>query len=121
MFVGRWVVQEVGVALDASDRARLRGIESGLTQDDPVLVKKFRSWRPPSGPRPLLPGWSVAPRWMLLVFLVAACTWIVSPVLGALVIVVCGIGRLRARSARADAQRGTEQVGRVLRWPDTRG
>lgn len=88
------------MALDAEDRARLQGIESGLTQDDPVLVQQFRAWRPSSGGRPLLPGWSVVPLWALLVFLVAFCTWLVSPVFGVLVVVVGGASVLRARRVR---------------------
>jgi hypothetical protein len=104
------------VALDAGDRARLRGIESGLIQDDPVLVQQFRTWRPVSGPRPLLPGWSVVPGWALLVFVVASCTWTVSPVLGALVVLVGGIARLYARGARKAAAppRRDPGGGRVL-------
>ena len=88
------------MALDAGDRARLERIESGLTHDDPALVQQFRSWRPSSGQRPLLPGWSVVPGWAGLVFLVAFCTWMVSPVLGVLLVVVGAVARLWARSAR---------------------
>jgi hypothetical protein len=111
------------VALDAGDRARLQGIESGLLKDDPALVQRFRTWGLSSGPRPLLPGWSVVPGWALLVFLVASCTWAVSPVLGVLVVAVGGILWLRARAvskASAPRRRGAGG-GRVFRWPDHRG
>jgi hypothetical protein len=119
----RVCVEEVGaVALDAGDRARLREIESRLIHDDPGLARKFWSWRPSSGPRPLLPGWSVVPPWALLVFLVAACTWMVSPVLGALVVVAGGIGRIATRARRtAPPHSGDSGGGRVVRGPDHRG
>jgi hypothetical protein len=111
------------VALDAGDRARLQGIESGLIQDDPMLVRRFRTWRPSSGPRPLLPGWCVVPGWALLVFLVASCTWAVSPVLGVLVVAVGAIVRLRARvaSKAAAPRRRDPGDGRAFRWRDHRG
>jgi hypothetical protein len=109
------------VALDAGDRARLQGIESGLIRDDPGLAKKFWSWTPSSGPRPLLPGWSVVPPWALLVFLVAICTWMVSPMLGVLV-VIAGVGRMATLRARPTAapRPGDGGGGRVFRRPDQR-
>ena len=91
------------MALDAEDLARLQRIESGLTNDDPALVRQFRSWRPSSGERPLLPGWSVVPRWVLLVFLVAFFGWVLSPGFGLLVAVIGGGSRLLARAARRPA------------------
>lgn len=93
------------MALDAGDRARLREIESGLIRDDPGLAKKFWTWRPSAGgPQPFLPGWSVVPPWALLVFVVAICTWMVSPMLGVLV-VLAGIGRMLTLKARPAAPR----------------
>ena len=110
------------MALDAEDRARLQRIESGLTNDDPALVRQFRSWRPSSGERPLSPGWSVVPRWVLLVFLVAFCGWVLSPGIGVLVALVAGARLLLVRAARRPAApRGGPGGGRVLGWPGTRG
>ena len=92
--------------LDPGDRARLQRIESGLMADDPALVQQFRSWSPWSGRGPLPTGWSAVPLWALCVFLVAFCTWAVSPVLGVLVAAIGGIvwawvhGARRARAAR---------------------
>lgn len=109
------------MALDAGDRARLQRIESGLTRDDPGLAQQFRSWRPPSGGRPLVPGWSVAPEWMLLVFVVATCTWAVSPVLGVLVALVAGVGRLLSRAGRrAGTPKRPTGGGRMFGWLDHR-
>lgn len=123
MDTSKSAVQEVGgVALDAGDRARLQRIESGLKRDDPGLAQQFRSWRPSSGGGPLLPGWSAAPEWMLIVFVVASCTWAVSPVLGVLVAVVAGVGRLLARAGRrAGTPKPPARGGRVFGWPDARG
>lgn len=101
------------MALDAEDRARLRRIESGLNRDDPGLVQQFRAWRPSSGRRPLLPGWSPVPGWALLAFLVAAFSWIVTPGLGVLVITVVGIGVAYRRAAhRIDAPHDRGPGGR---------
>jgi Protein of unknown function (DUF3040) len=111
------------MALDAEDLARLRRIESGLTRADPSLAQQFQAWQPSSDGRALLPGWSAIPPWVLFVFIVAFCTWMVSPVLGVLVVVAGGIARQWARGARPAAapRRRDPGGGRVFRWPDHRG
>jgi Protein of unknown function (DUF3040) len=75
------------VALDAEDQARLSRIESDLASADPALATRLRSWRPSAQQRATPPGWSVAPGWMLAVFLVGFTGWVLSPVVGALVVV----------------------------------
>ena len=77
------------MALDAQDQARLQRIESALVSADPALARRFRSWQPSSRQRPLLPGWSSVPSWAAAVFVVAFAGWVLSPVLG--VVVVIGI------------------------------
>lgn len=76
------------MSLDARDRARLRRIEAELEATDRVLARQFRRWRPSSGPAPAGPGWSVAPRWMLVVFLVGFTSWIAGPAVGVAVTVL---------------------------------
>lgn len=93
------------MALDAGDRARLQGIESRLADDDPALARRFRSWRPSADERPLLPGWSVVPRWALLVLLLAFGAWTVSPMLAVLVVVIGGARPAIARWVRARRSR----------------
>jgi len=82
------------VALDPGERARLTRIETELTDADPTLAERFRRWEPATGPE-LRPDWSVAPTWMMLVFLVAFASWVVAPAVGALVAVVSGCWALR--------------------------
>jgi len=109
------------MALDAEDLARLRRIESGLSRDDPALAQQFQAWEPSSGGRALLPGWSAVPTWVLFVFVVAFCTWMVSPVLGVLVVVLGGAGWLLARGKRrADSPGHAPGGGRVSEAPDRR-
>lgn len=82
------------MALGSRDRARLRQIENGLADTDPVLAETFRQW-PGSGAGVGTPqGWSVAPVWMLVIFLVGAVTWVLSPVLGVMVALIGAISLL---------------------------
>jgi hypothetical protein len=95
------------VALDAGDRDRLRRIEAKLAEADPALVGLFQRWRPASGPRPIWPGWSVLPGWMLMVFVVGFVTWVAGPALGGAVAAIscswAGLRRTRHLRVRDDA------------------
>ena len=101
------------MALNAEDQARLQRIESSLACTDPALARRFRSWRPPSGQRPTLPGWSAVPGWAMAVFLVGFTWWVLSPVVGVLVVIgfaafwVHQRAAARARPARRNGTRGT--------------
>ena len=87
------------MALDGVDRERLVRIENELAADDPRFAARLRRWEPTSP----VPGWSVAPSWVLLVFVVAFVTWVVASALGVALVVVGAslwLGRrLRARAA----------------------
>jgi hypothetical protein len=94
------------VDLGSGDDARLGSIEARLTETDPELAARFRQWTPDRrGPLPL--GWSAVPAPLFAVFLVGFCTWVVSPALGALVVVVavvCGVRAVVGRAHRRAAQ-----------------
>ena len=93
------------MSVGAGDGSRLRRIEDELLRDDPSFVARFRSWGPADGPG-VLPGWSVLPRWIAVIFLVGLTTWLLSPVLGTVVAAVGGLWWLRKRAAaRAGAVR----------------
>jgi hypothetical protein len=94
------------VALDPGERDRLTRIETELTDADPTLAERFRRWEPSTGPE-LRPGWSAAPTWMILVFLVAFASWVVAPAIGVVVAVVAGCWALR-RTCRSRRRRGSE-------------
>ena len=96
------------MSLDAQDGARLRRIEFGLTRDDPSFVARIRSWRPEPG---VPPGWTTVPRWAALAFLVGLSTWMLTPVLGTIVLVLAGLGWLWQRAATR-ACRGPGDAGR---------
>jgi hypothetical protein len=98
------------VALDPGELARLTRIEMELAGADPTLADRFRRWEPSSGPG-LRPGWSAAPMWMVLVFLVAFASWVVAPAVGVAVAVVAGCWALR-RTCRSRGRRGQEPARR---------
>jgi hypothetical protein len=98
------------VALDAEDQARLSRIESDLASADPALATCFRSWRPSARQRPTPPGWSVAPGWMMGVFLVGFAGWVVPPALSIVVavgLVACWLWDRRAGRLRPPQRPGT--------------
>lgn len=104
------------MALDAGDGARLRRIEVGLVHDDPLFVARFRSWRPSSGPG-VPPGWSVLPPWVAVVFLIGLTTWMLTPGVGVIVLLVGGLwwlhDRAGARVGAASGERGIGSNGRM--------
>jgi hypothetical protein len=98
------------VALDPGDRGRLRRIETELADADPALVERFRRWKGQTGPAAVWPGWSVAPPWMLMVFLVG-CTALVAPALGGAVAFVAGCWVVLDTMRRRRGRRGAEGAG----------
>ena len=100
------------MALDADDLARLGRIESDLASADPDFARRLRSWRPSAEQRALVPGWSVLPRWVLEVFLVAFACWVLPPAVSAVVVAVVAGCRLwghvagRVRPPQRSATRG---------------
>jgi Protein of unknown function (DUF3040) len=109
------------VALDPGDRARLTRIESELADADPDLAKRLRGWRASADPAAVQPGWSVAPPWMIVVFLVAFGSWVVTPAIGGVIAVTagCWVLRRRTRHLRGDgrARRVDPDDGRGHRQP----
>ena len=73
------------MALSPGERARLGRIEAELAGADPALVARFRRWGPSAGREPPPSGWSTVDAWILVVFLVAFCTWTLAPFVGSLV------------------------------------
>jgi len=93
------------MSVGAGDEARLRRIESELVQDDPSFVARFRSFPPADGPG-VLPGWSVVPPRVAMAFLVGLATWMLTPVIGAILVVTLAVCVLCRRwEARACAVR----------------
>jgi hypothetical protein len=100
------------VSLDAGDQARLRRIEAALEAADPALAVRFRRWRP-SGEQVMPgPGWSEAPVWVAMVFLVGFTTWMVAPAVGAAIAVAGGCWAARRWARRQEGQRGGRFWGR---------
>ena len=87
------------MALDADDLARLERIESDLASTDPDFARRVRAWRPGAEQRAPVPGWSVLPRWVLEVFLVAFACWVFPAAMSAVVVAVAVCWRLWTRAA----------------------
>ena len=87
------------MALDADDLARLERIESDLASADPDFARRVRAWRPGAEQRAPVPGWSVLPRWVLEVFLVAFACWVFPAAVSAVVVAVVVCWRLWTRAA----------------------
>jgi hypothetical protein len=101
------------MALDAADRARLKRIETGLVEADPVLAEMFRRWRPSTVPGVVRPGWTVVPGWMLVVFVFAFVMWVVGPVPSGMIAVAgCCWAVLRGvRHLRVRVRDGADRDG----------
>jgi len=102
------------MALDAEDQARLRRIESDLASGDPAFASRLRSWRPSSRRWALPSGWSEVPGWALAVFLVAFAGWVLSPGVGALIVMAVAGARLwtQAVARVRPPRRGVPRRGR---------
>lgn len=100
------------MALDADDLARLERIESDLASTDPDFARRVRAWRPGAEQRAPTPGWSVLPRWVLEVFLVAFACWVLPVPVSVVVVAVVAGFRLwghvagRVRPPQRNATRG---------------
>jgi type IV secretory pathway TrbD component len=96
------------MGLDARDAAQLERIERQMARDDPRLAEAFERWTDPAGMDPAgtdpagtdLAGTesgaagqetpTIAPPWVLAVFLVGLATWVAGSVPG-LVVAVFGV------------------------------
>ena len=52
------------------------------------------------------PGWSEAPVWVAIVFLIGFATWMVAPAMGAAIAVAVGCWAARSWARKKEAQRG---------------
>jgi Protein of unknown function (DUF3040) len=94
------------VSLNAGDQARLRRIEAALEAADPALAVRFRRWSPSGEQATPGPGWSEAPVWVAMVFLVGFTTWMVAPAVGVAIAVVGGCCAVRRWARTQEGRRG---------------